>query len=77
MNFIFQSYRDYHADIFPDVSDGTPAMQAPEWFAGHNKPVSTGYAVLYVSSFQSFCAWKWQYFLHDKNELNKIKTQVE
>lgn len=56
MNFIFQSYRDYHADIFPDVSDGTPAMQAPEWFAGHNKPVSTGYAVLYVSSFQSFCA---------------------
>ncbi|CAE1312014.1 CORO7 [Acanthosepion pharaonis] len=36
-----KSYRDYHADIFPDVSDGTPAMQAPEWFAGHNKPLVT------------------------------------
>lgn len=36
-----KSYRDYHADIYPDVSDGTPAMQAPEWFAGHNKPLAT------------------------------------
>lgn len=77
MNFIFQSYRDYHADIFPDVSDGTPAMQAPEWFAGHNKPVSRGNTVLYLLSFQSFGTSKWQYFSHDKKEENKIKTQVE
>ena len=38
--FIFQSYRDFHADLFPDtVYSGRASMDAVEWFGGQNKEV--------------------------------------
>ncbi|GAB1598509.1 coronin-7-like, partial [Argonauta hians] len=33
-----KSYREYHADIFPEVPNGQPAMTTSEWLAGENKP---------------------------------------
>ncbi|XP_014784002.1 coronin-7 isoform X1 [Octopus bimaculoides] len=34
-----KSYREYHSDIFPEVPNGQPSMQASEWLAGENKPL--------------------------------------
>ena len=36
----FQTYRDFHQDVFPDTFTGDASMTAEEWFAGQNKPVS-------------------------------------
>ena len=37
---LFQTYRDFHQDVFPDTFTGDASMTAEEWFAGQNKPVS-------------------------------------
>ncbi|XP_064607683.1 coronin-7-like isoform X2 [Liolophura sinensis] len=34
-----KSYRDFHADIFPDTNSLEPSMTADEWLAGANTPV--------------------------------------
>ena len=40
-----QSYREFHADLFPDTYSGEPAMTSEEWFQGENKEVISSWLV--------------------------------
>lgn len=31
--FLFQSYRDFHADVFPDTLAATPSIEVTDWLA--------------------------------------------
>lgn len=34
-----QSYRDFHADLFPDTTGCETQLSAVQWLQGHNAPV--------------------------------------
>ena len=35
-NSIFQSYREFHSELYPDTASGEPAVTASEWFSGQD-----------------------------------------
>ena len=37
--YVFQQYKDFHDDLFPDTKCGTPALDASQWFQGQNAKV--------------------------------------
>ncbi len=37
---VWQSYQDFHSDLFPDTASGIPALSADSWFKGENQMVS-------------------------------------
>jgi Type of WD40 repeat len=41
MNIIkFQSYRDFHADLYPETAGPVSSFYASQWMAGENRPVA-------------------------------------
>lgn len=39
MVFVLQSYRDYHADLYPDTSGCVTHLSAPMWLDNQDCPV--------------------------------------
>jgi hypothetical protein len=37
---LLQSYRDFHADLFPDTTGPVSTLGAQQWFAGENRSVA-------------------------------------
>jgi len=37
--YFFQSYKEFHEDLFPDTPCGEPALSSEDWFSGQNGQV--------------------------------------
>lgn len=57
---IFQSYRDFHPDLFPDTRGSHAGCTSSEWLAGANTLVSFQFYLL-LSLFQQYEEWVRRY----------------
>ena len=55
---LFQSYQEFHGDLYPDTFAGVPSMTASQWAAGENKPVSGKYIYYHkISNIRHTLSW--------------------
>ena len=58
-DLFFQSYNEFHSDLFPETANGEPALTAQQWFVGQDSAVP----MVQVQPTGSLIKWERRGFL--------------